>query len=315
MFDVCVVGPVVWDRNSYGDLERGPVPGGVAYYASMTYRRLGLNTAVITKVAAVDERELLGDLRSIGVKVVNLPTQTTTVFKNYYAPDNADVRIQRVGSLADTIKLSEMPEIRTKAVHFGPLTPEDIEPEVMARCFPTGTTIALDAQGLTREIVDGKVMAKESVNYGDYLRSVDVLKLDRQEFLIFSGSPSLSEGVERVLAEGVHDLIVTDGSLGSIIHGNGDSFFIDAVPPRRVVDATGCGDTYLAAYMTKRMTSEDLEECGEFAAAAASLNLENFGPFKGTGKDVAEILQAMEGENPSDARAIDQYPYGLIHDE
>ena len=72
MFDVCVIGPVVWDRNFYGNLERSPQPGGVAYYASMTYRRLGLSTAVVTKVAANDEWALLRELRSNGVEVFNL---------------------------------------------------------------------------------------------------------------------------------------------------------------------------------------------------------------------------------------------------
>ncbi len=109
MFDVCVIGHVVWDRNFYGNLGRKPQPGGVAYYAAMTYCRLGLRTAVVTKVAVKDDRALLGELRSSGVEVFNLPTQTTTTFENHYSADNFDVRVQRVGSRAEIIRLTEFP--------------------------------------------------------------------------------------------------------------------------------------------------------------------------------------------------------------
>ena len=66
---------------------------------------------------------------------------------------------------------------------------------------------------------------------------------------------------------------------------------------------TGCGDTFLAAYMTKRMTSEDVEEIGEFASAAASINLECSGPFKGAEKDVLRKLETWERDERPGARA------------
>jgi sugar/nucleoside kinase (ribokinase family) len=52
-------------------------------------------------------------------------------------------------------------------------------------------------------------------------------------------------------------------------------------------DATGCGDTFLAAYLARRLTSDDLCDCGEFAAAAASINIETLGAFRGTADDIA----------------------------
>ncbi len=314
MFDVCVIGHVVWDRNFYGNLGRKPQPGGVAYYAAMTYCRLGLRTAVVTKVAAKDDRALLRELRSSGVQVFNLPTQTTTTFENHYSADNFDVRVQRVGLLAEVIRLTEFPEIRANTVHFGPLTPDDIELDVMVPGLSPFSTIALDAQGLVREIVDGAVVAKERVDHGHWLRFVDVLKVDSQELLIYAGSASPSNAVRGLLARGVDELVVTEGSLGSTVFRDGDSFRIDAVRPRRPVDVTGCGDTFLAAYMAKRMSSEDIEECGGFASAAATINLESSGPFKGAEKDVLRKLEAWEGDELSGARASQCRIDGSFHD-
>ena len=72
---------------------------------------------------------------------------------------------------------------------------------------------------------------------------------------------------------------------------------IEAVPPRRVADATGCGDTYLAAYMAHRLTGADRAECARFAAAAASLNIETLGAFRGSAEDIAARRRDL-GQRP-----------------
>jgi len=303
MFDVCVIGPIVWDRNFLGNIERRPQPGGVAYYASMTYCRLGLSTAVVTKVATNDEWALLRELRSNGVEVFNLPTNTTTTFENHYSVDNFDVRVQRIGSCAEIIRMTEFPNIQANTIHFGPLTPDDIELNIMVPKFSAFATIALDAQGLVRETIDGAVVAKEKVDHGQWLRFVDVLKVDTQELLIYAGSASPNNAVKELLAQGVHELIVTEGSLGSTVFRNGDSFHIDAIQPRQSIDATGCGDTFLAAYMAKRMISKDIKECGSFASAAASINLEYSGPFKGNEQEVLRKLETWKRDERPDVLA------------
>ena len=78
-------------------------------------------------------------------------------------------------------------------------------------------TIALDAQGLVREIVDGAVVAKEKVDHCQWLRFVDVLKVDTQELLIYGGSTSPANAVRGLLAQGLDELVVTGGSLGSTV--------------------------------------------------------------------------------------------------
>jgi sugar/nucleoside kinase (ribokinase family) len=78
-----------------------------------------------------------------------------------------------------------------------------------------------------------------------------------------------------------------------VVYGAGAAIAIAAVPPRRTVDATGCGDTYLAAYLARRLDSDDLRECGEFAAAAAAINLEAFGAFRGSAAEIARRRAAL----------------------
>jgi sugar/nucleoside kinase (ribokinase family) len=58
-----------------------------------------------------------------------------------------------------------------------------------------------------------------------------------------------------------------------------------------VAAPTGCGDTYLAAYLAGRLASADLGACGAFASAAAALKVESVGPLR-AGR--AEILARLE---------------------
>ncbi len=85
-------------------------------------------------------------------------------------------------------------------------------------------------------------------------------------------------------------MIVSLGRGGSVVLSGGRLHRIAAVAPRRLVDATGCGDTYMAGYVSRRLKGDDAERAGRFAAALATLKLERSGPFTGTEADVEARL-------------------------
>jgi sugar/nucleoside kinase (ribokinase family) len=293
-FDACVIGHVARDINTIGGTEYEPRPGGAAYYSTMVYTHLGLRVAVLTKVAALDESILLQELRAAGVTVFNRLTGTTTTFRNIYPQANADARLQRVDARADRLSVADLPPIRARVWQIGPLTDQDIDPAIIAHCADTGGAVGMDVQGLTRKIVAGEVRSSDPLGGADRLRHVDVLKADEEEILTYTGCSSVDEATARVRAAGVREVLITRGSLGSIVYGDGDRLEIDAVPPRRVADATGCGDTYLAAYMAHRLTGADRAECARFASAAASLNIETLGAFRGGSADIVERRKVLE---------------------
>jgi sugar/nucleoside kinase (ribokinase family) len=293
-FDACVIGHVARDINTIGGTEYEPRPGGAAYYSTMVYTHLGLRVAVLTKVAGPDESILLQELRAAGVTVFNRPTGTTTTFRNIYPQANADARLQRVDARADRLSVADLPPIRARVWQIGPLTDQDIDPAIIAHCAGTAGAVGMDVQGLTRKIVAGEVRSSDPLGGADRLRHVDVLKADEEEILTYTGCSSVDEATARVRAAGVREVLITRGSRGSIVYGDGDRLEIDAVPPRRVADATGCGDTYLAAYMIRRMSGADRAECARFASAAASLNIETFGAFRGSAADIAERRKGLE---------------------
>ena len=286
-FDACVIGHVARDINTIRGVEHAPSPGGAAYYSTMVYCRLGMRAAVVTKVAVEDE-PLLRELQDAGVAVFNLPSEATTTFRNVYPLSNPDVRVQRVDARAGPIAAAALPDLRARIWQIGPLTKSDVDLAMIGRCAELGGLVGMDVQGLTREVVDGQVRASGPATHMNDLRDLDVLKADEEEILTYTGAESVEAAVALVRAAGVREVLVTHGSEGAVIYGGSSPIAIAAIPPRRTVDATGCGDTYLAAYLARRIMSDDLGECGAFAAVAAAINLESFGAFCGS---VAEIAK------------------------
>jgi sugar/nucleoside kinase (ribokinase family) len=287
LFDVCVIGHVARDINTIRGVEHAASPGGAAYYSTMVYCRLGLQVAVVTKVAVEDE-PLLRELKDAGVAVFNLPSEVTTTFRNIYPLSNPDVRVQRVDARAGPIPASALPDVRALIWQIGPLTKSDVELAMIGRCAGLGGLVGMDVQGLTRDVVDGQVRASGAAVQVDDLRDLDVLKADEEEILTYTGADSVETAVAKVHGAGVREVLITRGSEGAVIYGGGAAIAIAAVPPRRTVDATGCGDTYLAAYLARRLSSDDLRECGAFAAAAAAINIESFGAFRGSATEIEE---------------------------
>ena len=292
-FDACVIGPVARDINTIGGTEYPPSPGGAAYYSAMVYRRLGMPAAVVTRMAERDQ-PLLRELTDAGVEVLNLPSAATTTFRNDYpSADDPDLRIQRVDARAGPIAVEALPDLRARIWQIGPLTDDDVELAMIGHCARLGGLVGLDVQGLTRVIVAGEVRASAPAGRIDYLRDLDVLKADDTEILTYTGADDVPAAVARVRAAGAREVLITRASAGATIYGPGGAISIAAIPPRRALDATGCGDTFLAAYMARRLTSDDLRDCGEFAAAAAALNIETRGAFKGSAADIAERRAAF----------------------
>ena len=289
-FDVCVIGPVARDSNAVGTRELPPQPGGAAYYSTMVYAALGLRAAVVTRVAAADEAALLTELRERGVEVFNLPTAVSTSFRNLYDPVDPDARSQRVDAIADPIRVADLPPLAARIWQIGPLTRQEGDLDLIAHCAQRGGLVAMDVQGFTREVIAGQVRPAPPAARLGQLGRLAVLKADDAEILGYTGAGEIAAAAARVRDAGVREALVTYASRGSTIFGPDGRIEIAAVPPRRHVDPTGCGDTYLAAYMTRRLTTGELRECGDFAAAVASLKIEQVGPFRGSAADIVARL-------------------------
>ncbi|MFQ5961438.1 MAG: PfkB family carbohydrate kinase [Candidatus Methylomirabilales bacterium] len=286
MFDVCVIGHVTKDVIRTHDHVAREMPGGTAYYTSMALKGLGLDVAVVTKVAREDQTHLLNALKNAGIAVFCQESNQTTTFENIYLGENFDVRIQRVTAIASPFSPHDMPHIAAAIFHVGPLTDHDISLELLQHLARRDNRISLDVQGLVRRIKDGEVTERDWQEKETGLGEIDILKADENEARILSGENDVEKGATTIAGFGPQEIIITCGSRGSLILAEGGFHRIPPVPARTVVDPTGCGDTYMAGYMYQRLKSRDIDTAGKFGALVATANLERFGAFSGSEEEL-----------------------------
>ena len=231
-----------------------------------------------------DDPMLLLELRASGVTIFNYPTAATTTFRNKYAPANADIRHQCVDAIGGRLTVANIPPISAKIWQVGPLSSEDLDHAIIAHCARIGGTVAIDIQGLTRSVVGSDIRPRGLAWSPQYLRHVGILKADAGEILLYTGSSTIAEAVAKIQHVGPQEVLVTLGSQGC----GRQCLEIPAVSPRRSVDATGCGDTFLAAYVVSRLAGADARERGDFASVVASLTIENPGGFQGSAATIAD---------------------------
>lgn len=294
MHDVCVIGHVTKDVRRLEGSPGKEAPGGVAYYATVACRRLGLDTAVISKAASDDADAVMGKLRQIGAETCCLASEVTTVFENVYAGDDLEFREQKVLSVATAFEPRDLGKVAARTFHLGPLTESEMSAGFLKAVYERGGRVFLDVQGFLRRIENGRVRFMDWPGKREALAYVDVLKADLSEARILSGEEDPGRAARRLAELGPEEVIVTCGAGGSLIFAGGRLYPIPAYPPRTVGDPTGCGDSYSAGYIYCRQRSDDIGAAGRFAAALATLKLERHGPFTGNAREVQAFLEEAD---------------------
>lgn len=275
-FDICIIGHVTRDIIRIRNVERKN-PGGTAYYTSLPLQRLGLNVAVITKLAVENQTSLLNELKQSGITIFCGESPETTSFENIYRDETRSDRVQKVQNIAESFSLRDIDPVSAPVFHLGPLTKEDIPLKLLEELSKRDVLISLDGQGFIRHIKNEMVREYDWEEKQKGLAFVDILKANINEARILSGEDNAEQAASQLAEYGPKEVIVTHGNKGSVIYSNKQIYRIPAFPPRKLVDPTGCGDTYVAGYLYQRLKSSDLDKIGRFAAKLATLKLETFG--------------------------------------
>jgi len=263
------------------------MPGGTAYYFSCALSRLPVNYLLATSLAPA-EMHYVSDLRDKGVEVSAQPSAHTVYFENIYG-ENPDERSQNVLATADPFTVEQLQEVSAGIFHLGPLLAGDISLDLIKSLAAKGR-VSLDVQGYLRKLKNRKVYPADWPEKKEALQYIDILKADVAELQALTGCKKVADGARMAAGWGVTEVVVTNGSKGSQIYSEGVFYPIPAYPPEIIVDATGCGDTYMAGYLYKRIKGADIGQSGKFAAAMAGLKTAASGAFSGTEEEVVTFL-------------------------
>jgi len=156
------------------------------------------------------------------------------------------------------------------AVHLVPLSSEEL-------AFSQYSAIRTRYHGLVS--LDGQCfIVGQLPNLSEFLTgNIDIIKVDEAEALRITNKNTEGSAIKTFFSWGISEVLITKASNGSIVYCNGKTHSIPACKPNKIVDATGCGDTYIASYLVKRLGGADCVESANFASKIAAKSLE----FKG----------------------------------
>ncbi|WP_332368648.1 carbohydrate kinase family protein [Spirosoma telluris] len=183
-----------------------------------------------------------------------------------------------------------MPDVNAKVFHLGPLLADDIPVKLIQNLSKKGL-VSLDIQGYLRRVWNKKVVYQDWPAKKKILPYVSILKANEFEMELVTGRKNAWDGAKYLADLGVREVIITLGSEGSLIYTEGAFYEIPAFKPTAVVDATGCGDTYMAGYLWKRVQGKQVQEAGEFGAALATIKVGASGPFSGPSTLATALLE------------------------
>lgn len=266
------------------------MPGGTSYYFSHGISHLNdwKNYKLVTSLAP-SEYSPVDELTGKGLNIEIIPSKKTVYFENSYGI-NQNNRTQRVLAKADPFTVEKIQHIEAKIFHLGSLLSDDFSLDVIKYLSKKGI-LSVDAQGYLREVRGENVYPIDWCEKKEALKYVHILKVNEHEAKVLTGLDDYQAAARQLAEWGVKEVLLTLGSEGSIIYAENSFYYIPAYPPKEVVDATGCGDTYMLGYLYMRNKGVSYEEAGCFAAALSTVKLEKSGPFSGTEEDAWKIIK------------------------
>lgn len=291
MHDLCCIGHITLDKI-VTPKNTVHMAGGTAFYFSHAIKHFNdIDYTLITALAESEMKEV-DRLRSEGIDVAVMPSKHSVYFENIYG-ENQDNRTQRVLAKADPFTIDYLKEVEAKIFHLGSLLADDFSLDVV-KYMATKGFVSADSQGYLREVRDKNVYATDWIGKEEALKYIHFLKANELEMVALTGYSDVASAAKQLYDWGVKEVLITLGSLGSVIY-DGDTFYkIPAYKPREVVDATGCGDTYMTGYLYQRAKGAGIEEAGRFAAAMSTIKIEASGPFSGSKEDIIRYMETAE---------------------
>jgi len=288
-----------WDDKALGR-ALGVYAGGTESNVACAASRLGWRSAVFGEVGDDPHAQLLiDDFHLHGVSTAHLAQRRatasamTTVFVSgageraiVYVPMKrrreaaSELRPGFIDALADSRCVYTMPY---DAEAFARLS-------VAARAV--GTRVAIDVE---REV------AGDPATLATLLAGSDVAFFNESGFLSASGRIPSREALGDMLAAGGPRVIVVSLGARGAIAASADDWAVQPAWPVRVIDTTGAGDSFNAAFLVARRRWRSLATCLAFACAAASRTVQAVGARSGlaTPQNMATML-GEAAEAPAD---------------
>jgi len=243
-----------------------PKPGGAPANVAVALVRLGMSSAFVGKVGDDAFGHHLADVlaqEGVETRAVRFDSDARTTMAFIASPDahTAEFLFYRNPGADTRLLVEELDRellAQSKAFHFGSLS---LAEEPIRSAAHEAIQIVRDAGGFISFDVNYRPTLWASPEAAlqqvmAIIPQVDLLKVNEMEMQLLTGTDDPKEGSKILLELGPEVNVLTLGAEGSYFSvANGYGY----VPAYSVetVDATGCGDAFIAGLLTRLISSED----------------------------------------------------------
>ena len=258
MIDLVAIGHVTFDET-----PSGVRPGGSAYYAALTARRLGLSVGLLTTIAPDYPLDVFPE----GIHVTTVASPHTT---RYQLGQSRGARTLTLLSRAADLETEHLPPA-WRGAPLAVLCPVagEVDP-ALAGAFEDAA-VAMLPQGWMRKRGRGGLMGPQSwEDAADVLPRTQLLVLSEEDL---PGDDAGAVAWLQQLPLGA----ITRGKRGATLYVNGDPYHVEADAATEV-DATGAGDVFATTLLIEYQRGGDAWEAAAAAACAGAASVEGEGP-------------------------------------
>ncbi len=291
MANLLVVGDATVDQMYFVDAVPEPggeitatrsilEPGGAGGTLATALARLGHDVRIATRVGTGPFSELaLANVRAAGVSgdliQVDDDRQTSSV-TILVTPDTQRTMVTAIGASRelDARTLTEatfegLDGLVMSAYSLVGGPQRDYAVKALEMAAAAGATTFVDMGTGAVNALKGRLIG--------LVRKVDHLLLNEKELFALTGTTSISEAVSGLAEQGIDHLVVKVGEMGSIVITPERSELVDPYEIDGVVDTTGAGDYYTAAFAHATVLGYDLLEAAAFGNVAGAWNTTEIG--------------------------------------
>jgi sugar/nucleoside kinase (ribokinase family) len=289
IFDIVLIGNFTRD-TIVSPAGTRMVDGGGFNYGAHVAAMMGLRTAAVTRLAKEDSR-VVDALVRLGVTVFPAYTPHSTTLRLYYPTSNPDERVLSVTQTAGSFTPEQVRDLQSKVFLINGSIRGEVDLDVIRELKAKDTLLAADVQGFVRVVApDGTLVYAPWPEKEQVLSHIDIVKTDAVEAEMLTGTADIKAAAEIIASWGPREVVLTHRD-GLLVLANGQ-FHEAPFCPRQLLGRSGRGDTCVASYVAKRLTTPPHEAC-LWAAAVTSLKLEAEGPIKKTVADVEELIERV----------------------
>ncbi len=275
MVKIVTVGSIAFDsiKTPFGAAEK--VIGGSAVFSSLAaglFAKTGVVGVVGTDFGAHNLSRL--EKKGVDVQGVTVGEGKTFSWKGFYEYDmNVAHTVEtnlNVFSSFDPV----VPESYRKAdfLFLGNISPK-LQLSVLEQMKKRPKLVVSDTMNYYIE--------REPENVKEVIKEVDIGLMNDAEARQLFGTPSLVQAAKKILELDSKYAIIKKGEHGAVLFSHGSFFSVPAFPLEKVVDPTGCGDSFAGAFLgflaiAGKINEKNIRKAMVYGSAVASINAQDF---------------------------------------